>query len=385
MRRWLLLAVALAGCAKETGILLVVDAPDTQVGRLDYHVGTLDTSASPAPPDACGKRTQLVPMTPVALAAGRDLQSEPYRLLILPGASGANAALTVEVLGYDGNGKVVETLFTEDLAFVADEVIEVHRTLQAADPNESWADGANCFCHVGMPWLAANGDPCSRAVPCANPAAASDPVCDGVSNHDRPGRVLPCWARVGGASDGICTVSRRTCADANGVGYETACAPDANGVVPVDQTIPTACDLWDQCNTASCSDPIACLAHPAELVYQIVGDIDTNGNFFACQSPAIDGTSSKEQMVLLYGHDTPLVGDAVHLLGPNGGDDIIAQGGWKLVVDPFPSEKMKAVVPVMKNNRRLDLTFVLGPCMAQPGGNADGGTGTGKPTPDGGG
>src|SRR5688572_3203552 len=95
-----LCAFALGGCAKETGILVVVDRDDTvppEIDHLDFSIGI--ATDIPDRFDLDDASSIEVPMQ------GRDVKVSPYELLIHP--DDVETAIVVAVLAYDAQGQVV--------------------------------------------------------------------------------------------------------------------------------------------------------------------------------------------------------------------------------------------------------------------------------------
>lgn len=261
----------LAGCSAETGMVLEASGPDG-VTSVTAGISWLEFYA--ARPSGCGRWVEDGATThTTARVRGRDLDREPYNLLVKPAAK-ANLA---EPVLFVGVARSEDRQLLGDAAFGAlnfrlhqvlrrQARIELHaRATASPSDRPKYAADDGCLCLPGRPWLASgSGQGCDLGVPpsydrLSDPACQLagyqppiEPVCDGqLYPGELRNRRLPCFTR---GSSNRCLVQPLRCQDSDGIAYADACQAQGDGV-PADASL---CDAFSSCEQTACSDVIGC-------------------------------------------------------------------------------------------------------------------------------
>lgn len=275
MRRALVVALLVAGCAPETGVIVEVQGPEgggssTEAGitRLDFVV---------AHPSWCERWVGVSPPNRTTRdVTGRDLSVKPYAFEITPShTTDLSDLMYVAALAYDANGTAVgeasfgaHPLSHGDVLERSSQIYMFH-DVAAGAPQYAASDGA-CVCTPGEPWVGdGSGSACDTRVITSfdrlidtagceltpKGAPLPVPVCDGQLYMDEPGdRNLPCWNKDGA---GACRVTTRHCSDQNGVAYTEECnVGDTDTMLPADTAL---CERYRTCQQQACGDVIGCV------------------------------------------------------------------------------------------------------------------------------
>jgi hypothetical protein len=267
------LALAVAGCKNETGVMVVVKGPasmtsvDAGITKLDFVV---------AHPSWCERWVGVPPANhTVKDVSGRDLSKKPYEFVINPShQTDLSEPVYVAALAYDASGKLVGEATFDAHPLSNGEVLRreapiflFNRRNLPMPPQYVSQDG--CVCTPGEPWVGTgSGSGCdtrvitsfARLIDTAGceltpkGAPLPVPVCDGQQYMNEPtDRDLPCWAAD---AQGACRVTARRCADHDGVAYAEECNVGSNDVMlPADSTL---CMKYLNCEQDPCSDVAGC-------------------------------------------------------------------------------------------------------------------------------
>jgi hypothetical protein len=239
MKRSLLLAVIVAGCSGgKTGALLIVGGTSGEgqqpVDAIEVHVGRSGCSEF-VHSGASGER-------PYVVAVGRDLASDPFRLLVH--ADDPDERLAIDLVAFSGQAPVGRThLVTQPfLSGTVDEYflgLEPPLEPERYGPPGAEADPADCFCHDGLVRIAAADGVCMGDIATDTPSDLSCPPiqranqqfarCDGeLVEFESSPRPVPCFTWDGDPNlpNTACWAGTRRCIDTGGLGYDSACSRD---------------------------------------------------------------------------------------------------------------------------------------------------------------
>jgi hypothetical protein len=276
MRAAAAVAVLLAGCTQQTGLLLEVHGPDgipsttAGVSALEYVV---------AHPSWCERWVQDLSASRTAVdVRGRDLGKRPYALLLHPvHLTDIDEKVFAIALARNGAGRVIGEAVFDAMRFEAG-TVALHRQRVSLLGRRDEADGPmyatddGCVCLPGQPWLATGtGTGCDLRVPssfdrvvdtagCELPPNATRlpvPVCDGqIYPGEEMDRMLPCFATRTLDGQTSCAVGVRGCHDTKGYAYDRECQPDSYSPALPSSTL---CDAYRVCERNACADPVDCL------------------------------------------------------------------------------------------------------------------------------
>ena len=273
--RIIVIALALAGCKRDTG--LIVQVQGTLGGGSTTAAGITKLDFVVAHPSWCERWVGVEPANHTTRdVSGRDLAKKPYDLLITPShTTDLSEQMYAAALAYGADGTLLGEASFDAHPLAQGEVLErkseiflFHDTKPGA-PQYVAGDGA-CVCTPGEPWIGnASGAGCdTRVLPSFDrlidtagceltPKGAPPPVpvCDGQQFLDEPAdRNLPCWNTD---AAGACRVAGRRCADHNGIAYTEECVVGTG-----DMMLPAGtalCDRYRTCEASACSDVIGCV------------------------------------------------------------------------------------------------------------------------------
>jgi hypothetical protein len=276
-----LLALLLAGCAADTGIIVAVTG--ARVDELEFNVAVERGSLFEIEPGISGQRYGVT---------GRNLTSDPYEHLLKEEAeSGPPLLLRVLVVGRSG-GKDTHFAVTEPpQAFIREEV--VRRVVTLSDLGKSSAltrSSTGCLrvwwrsndkSHTRVLAVADDQDCDGHRPPtdCDDADAAVHPgaqeICDGKDNNCDGKFFAPSQTCYGRDGSGFCREGIRGCGDAKGSGW-AGCSVSASSPKLPD----SHCEAYDQCKSAP--DPLACaekqLGPAAKLV--CTAELDAGSSTF---------------------------------------------------------------------------------------------------------
>ena len=243
--------LACAGCGNEEGIVVAASTdPATVTLPLDellFLIGVDDGTGTFV------KDAEQQPDVPASVS-GRNLETDPYKLLLRDGSDGDPSTVLVAVVGYRGSQAVAFGAFDAPQTFMPDSVIR-RDVVVAADAGfeitdtgcATWGDNQI----VAPDDRDCDGDPSDTDCDDADPARSSEfeEICDNGIDDD-------CDAGTPDDCAGECTVAQ-DCEDANG---------------------PPPCGAW-QCNDSQCD--VICEDCDD-------GDLDGYGTGAGCAGPDCD-------------------------------------------------------------------------------------------------
>ncbi len=276
MTRRLVVALAIAGCAPQTGLMVEVQGPaggaitSTAAGitKLDFVV---------AHPSWCERWVGVAPANRTTRdVTGRDLDKRPYEFLITPShTTDLSQPLYAAALAYAADGSLVGEASFDAHPLANGEVLKRSAPIflfadsKPGAPQYVATDGS-CVCTPGEPWIGdGSGSACDTRVITSfdrlidtagceltpKGAPLPVPVCDGQQYMDEPGdRGLPCW---NSDAQGACRVTTRHCADHDGVAYTEECnVGSGDTMLPADTAL---CNRYRACEQTACGDVIGCV------------------------------------------------------------------------------------------------------------------------------
>jgi hypothetical protein len=296
----LFVALLLAGCAGDTGIIVAVTG--STVDELEFNVAVERGNLFEIEPGISGQRYGV---------NGRNLTADPYEHL-LQEEDGSGPPLTVRVLvvGRKGGKDTHFAVTDPPQAFIREEVVRRVVTLAGLGKGASsltrpstgclrvwWKSGDKSYTRV----LGVEDDrDCDGHRPpadCKDSDAAVYPgakeLCDGKENNCDGKFFAPSQACYGKDGSGICRKGTRYCGDAKGSGWAKGCTVSASSPKEPD----SHCEAYAGC--ASAPDPFACtekqLGPAATLVCTIEQDATTStlcGGGYRLKPPSTTSTSN---------------------------------------------------------------------------------------------
>lgn len=278
------LALLIAGCGPQTGLLLDVRGPD---GQSSVAAGVAQLEVRLAHYSYCDRWIEDTADRVTVDVHARDLNRSPFELLVRPAhAINLSDRVLVTALAKDQSGRLIGEAGFGPHPFSLHQYLEFGEPVVLLDRAQTAAgrylsdDG--CTCMPGEPWMGSGGGHgCDALVVPSFDSLASvggcelapmspesrGPVCDGqqypLTFYDEPrNRPLPCFAPAPNA--GGCAVGTRRCQDSDGVAYTEQCAV-AGGAAPLPSS--KLCDAYLGCD--GCGDLQTCfrqkLGPPLEL------------------------------------------------------------------------------------------------------------------------
>jgi hypothetical protein len=334
------LALALAACGPQTGILFDVQGPS---GVPSAQAGIAAVELRLAHQTFCDRWVEDADARVTVDVHGRDLENAPLSVLVRPprAVELADPVLAL-ALARDQNGNLLGAAEFAPHPFSLHQYLEFGERVALFDltqPVAQYVPDGGCACVPGAPWIGSGaGQGCDLAVVtsfealrttagCELPAMSPEslgPACDGqrypLTYYREPSpRDLPCFAPAPGG--GGCAVGTRQCQDSDGVAYTGQCAPDGNAPVMTSNTL---CAAYQGCE--GCGDLLSCFRGklgPA-IEYRCLVHLDPQQSAPApCQggpwqSPPLGQASAGCQAVMLEGLAQPPY--TVGFAGSGGGD-----------------------------------------------------------------
>ncbi len=275
MRRALLVALVVGGCAPDTGVILKVQGPQGGGSSTDVGITRLDFVV--AHPSFCERWVGVPPAFHSAHdVTGRNLAVKPFDFRVTPShTTDLSEPMYAAALAYGADGSLLGEASFDAHPLAKDKVLErqaqifLFRDASAGAPKYVASDGA-CVCAPGEPWVGdGSGAGCDTRVITSfdrlidtagceltpKGAALPVPVCDGQQYMDEPtNRNLPCWSAD---AQGACRVTTRQCSDQNGVAYTEECnVANADTMLPAGTAL---CSRYLACEQQACGDVIGCV------------------------------------------------------------------------------------------------------------------------------
>jgi hypothetical protein len=269
------IVIALAGCKRETG--LIVEVKGTLGGGSTTEAGITKLDFVVAHPSWCERWVGVDPANHTTRdVSGRDLAKKPYTFEIKPAlTTDLSEPLYAAALAYGADGTLLGEASFDAHPLSQGDVLQRSAEIflfgdrKPGAPQYVASDGA-CVCSPGEPWIGSgSGSGCdTRVIPSFDrlidtagceltPKGAPPPapVCDGQQYLDEPNdRDLPCWNVDG---QGACRVTGRHCADRSGVAYTEECnVGSGDTMLPADTAL---CGRYRACQQTACGDVIGCV------------------------------------------------------------------------------------------------------------------------------
>ncbi|MDB4965476.1 MAG: hypothetical protein JWN44_1165 [Myxococcales bacterium] len=269
----LVVVVAGAGCAPETGLLLEVKGPD---GTTSTAAGITKLDFVVAHPSWCDRWVGVEPAMHTSVdVAGRDLTKKPYLFRVNPShTTDLGEYVYAAALAYGADGRLLGEASFDAHPLDHGNVLKRssgiflfnHTAQLAGGPNYVTSDG--CVCTPGEPWIGTGSTTgCdSRVITSFDRLVATAgceltpkgaplpvPACDGQAYPgEATDRAMPCW---GADAGGGCRMTARNCRDHDGVGFTEEC--NTGGT---DALLPSVelCTRYLACEQDPCSDVAAC-------------------------------------------------------------------------------------------------------------------------------